>query len=449
MFKNRDEKSMQIKARIFKDLEDGLETSILSAKPSVRRTGIEAWFPYYAGYSASFVEQALLCLNAPSRARVLDPWNGSGTTTAVADKLGCDAIGFDINPVAVVVASARLVRAQDALHSEGLVHEILSIANRATKISNLADPLTPWLSRRTRNRFRAIEYAILDLLGRRNGRRIDPTKDPMPPLASFLLLCLIRAAKSFVKPANNSNPTWTQPEKAGDAPSERLDKAFVRMVRNCANDVEKELLDSSTRVTASYSRLADSRFLPLEANSVDIVVTSPPYCTRLDYAKATEFELAALGVSTTDGFYRLLRESAMGTNLIRQDIDITMQKQLPTKVSLLLKQIAKHPSKASAGYYLKHFSQYFEDAQRSIRELERVLKPQGTAVFVIQSSYYKEIPIPLGELYVAMAKHAGFHAKVVHRIPVNKVMSSINSRATKYLVSRDYSEDVVAAVKVG
>lgn len=434
-------------ADVFKKVSLTLADAALSTKPSVRRTGIESWFPYYAGYSARFVEEVVHSLDVPFRCRILDPWNGSGTTTAVADRMGYDAIGFDINPVAVTVASARLVRPQDALHSEGLVQEILSIANRELDVPT-SDPLTPWLSRRIRNRYRSIEFAILDLLGSRKGRRVDPTKDAMPPLASFLLLCLVRAAKTFTKSADKSNPTWSQPERAGDAHPSKLDAAFVRMVRTCAEDTEREILQSSTRVTASYSRLADSKYLPLETGSVHSVITSPPYCTRLDYAKATEFELAALGIATDGEFYRLLRESAMGTNLIRANGDIVATNRLPAMVSDLLKNIGSHPSKASSGYYLKHFSQYFEDAQRSINEIARVLVPNGSAVLVVQSSYYKEIPIPLGDLYVSMAKRAGLKAKIVHRIPVKKVISSLNTRATKYLQDREYSEDVVAAVKV-
>jgi len=440
---------MREKSTTFQCLERVLSHDMMSTKLTSSRKGIEAWFPYYAGYSPNFVEETLNSLDLSGRATVLDPWNGSGTTTAVADRLGYDAIGFDINPVAVLVSSARLVRAQDALHSEGLVSEILAIADRIAHESTLEDPLKPWLSKRIRSRFRSIEYAILDLLGSRNGRRVNPTKDVMPPLASFLLLSLIRAAKTFTKTTQGTNPTWSNPKSVGDAKPNRLDYLFKEKVRECAVDVEKELIQSSTHITASYSRLADSRYLPLAEKSVDAVVTSPPYCTRLDYAKATEFELAALGIGSTDSFYRTLREDAMGTNLIRQSNDIVVSRKLPAQVTTLLKKIAAHPSKASKGYYLKHFRQYFQDAQRSIDEVERVLVPGGTAVFVIQSSYYKEIPIRLGDLYVTMAKNSGLRARIVHRLPVTKVISTINSRATKYLTERDYSEDVVAAVKAG
>ncbi|WP_410712175.1 DNA methyltransferase [Bradyrhizobium sp. BEA-2-5] len=39
---------------------------------------------------------------------VLDPWNGSGTTTSVANGAGLTAVGIDINPAMAVVAKARL-----------------------------------------------------------------------------------------------------------------------------------------------------------------------------------------------------------------------------------------------------------------------------------------------------------------------------------------------------
>ena len=40
---------------------------------------------------------------------------------------------------------------------------------------------------------------------------------------------------------------------------------------------------------------ADSRHLPLADNSVDLIVTSPPYANALDYMRAHKFSLAWLG----------------------------------------------------------------------------------------------------------------------------------------------------------
>ena len=63
---------------------------------------VDSWYRYYAGYSAGFVEQVLK-ESAPTARLVLDPWNGTGTTTVVAASKRVAAIGFDVNPALVVV----------------------------------------------------------------------------------------------------------------------------------------------------------------------------------------------------------------------------------------------------------------------------------------------------------------------------------------------------------
>ncbi|MDQ0340574.1 tRNA G10 N-methylase Trm11 [Caldalkalibacillus uzonensis] len=48
-------------------------------------------------------------LDLPWSATVMDPWNGTGTTTDVAEQMGYFAIGLDINPVMVLIAKGRRV----------------------------------------------------------------------------------------------------------------------------------------------------------------------------------------------------------------------------------------------------------------------------------------------------------------------------------------------------
>ena len=197
----------------------------VSLKPAARRTGVDTWFPYYAGYSSDFVREALFGLSSRPGWTVLDPWNGSGTTTAVADSLGCDALGFDINPVAALVAAARLVRSSDAGHSSGLARELVAVATRDDASVDQNDPMLAWLSQRATRRFRSIESSVLNLLGTRSGVRVNLKEQTPPPFASFFLLCLIRAAKQFVRIKPNTNPTWVTPGRRGDARTETFDKS--------------------------------------------------------------------------------------------------------------------------------------------------------------------------------------------------------------------------------
>ena len=57
------------------------------------------WYGDYAGYADTFVTDIVSAL--PARVKtILDPWNGSGTTTAVSTAHSLASKGFDINPAA-------------------------------------------------------------------------------------------------------------------------------------------------------------------------------------------------------------------------------------------------------------------------------------------------------------------------------------------------------------
>jgi hypothetical protein len=105
----------------------------------------------------------------------------------------------------------------------------------------------------------------------------------------------------------------------------------------------------------------DARALPFEDRSVDFVLTSPPYCTRLDYPISTSFELAALGMDP-DVSLRDLRYASMGTPLIRKTE--SLEPAWPASVDKLLTRIEAHQSKNSDTYYLPTYRQYFGDAHR-------------------------------------------------------------------------------------
>lgn len=65
-----------------------------------------------------------------------------------------------------------------------------------------------------------------------------------------------------------------------------------------------------------------SESLPLSSNSVDAIITSPPYCTRIDYAIATVLELAILGFSS-ENYLTELRNKMIGTpTIIKEPIEI-------------------------------------------------------------------------------------------------------------------------------
>ena len=123
--------------------------------------GRHAWYPYYAGYSPIFVQKVLECANLSPTGIVCDPWNGSGTTTQVTHDVGYTTVGFDLNPVMVVVARSRLVTPSQIptlrRHLANILRRVHFSQSRAVSQS---DPLSLWMQPCTILAVRHLEYAM-------------------------------------------------------------------------------------------------------------------------------------------------------------------------------------------------------------------------------------------------------------------------------------------------
>lgn len=409
-----------------------LQVSPVDTKRQNRPRGTEAWFRYYAGFNEDFVHSILGSALKNQMLTVLDPWNGSGTTTHVAHVSGHKAIGFDINPVSCILACAKLAHRDDVLSAHGLMDQIRSLPVRKVESG---DPLRPWLSESLICQYRTIESGILESLACPNGKVLNPLQARLPPLASFLMLALINVTRENAAIARGTNPTWIRPRVGRRRNKKDLGSLWMSRAISMAA--------SAAGVNSPFTGIidiGDSRRLSLDDKSIDIVVTSPPYCTRIDYVVSTSFELAALGMAWESDLTHSLRRNAMGTPLARRD---QVDASFPSSVENVLDKIRSHPSKSSSSYYYKTYKQYFTDAAESLSEIRRVLKPTGAAVLVVQTSYYKEVPVDLPELYISLAEKTGLTGSVLSEREVTHHLAQINRNHSKYARTTGYRESVI------
>lgn len=410
------------------------------------QTGIESWYPYYAGYTEEFTRGVLRQLGEGETLTVLDPWNGSGTTTRIAHEMGHRPIGFDLNPVANLVASAKIVHPDDAAHVTGLAKRLAEA--RPVQIAD-EDPLMPWMARSVISQYRAIEARILaELATSHDGVAVRPELGNVPPLAAFMLLALIRAARGTASMHRGTNPTWTTPGEGRRSTIRTLGRKWVERIVEMAADLEATKTGGTAVPWTGRISIGDARKLPLGASGVDLVVTSPPYCTRIDYVVSSSFELAALGVGSDSPAFVELRRASMGTPLARKGAVPELPERWPASLRGLLGSIRTHRSKASGSYYFKTFHQYFADAETSLSELHRVLRPGGLALFVVQTSYYKELCVDLPSLYVDLGATLGFRGEIAGQAAVHRALAQIHPHSLHHRKESQYREAVVALEKV-
>lgn len=365
---------------------------------------------YYAGYGAGFVEDVLDHLDVQTPSVILDPWNGAGTTTQVAVERGMAAIGTDINPALVVIGKSKLLRGDASESREALAAEILGNAKSDTR-RLWSDPLTEWFTVGTASYLRAVEQSIQHLLVRPEaGVDLNTATGlrEVSALAASFYVVLFETVRGYLADFTTSNPTWMKgggDEARLSVPKKAIDTRF----RECdlrAHPRPQQLLLQTDRPGSAAITLASSTDLPLNDSSAHACITSPPYCTRMDYAILTRPELAALGVKSGDDV-RSLRNATIGTTTVWSEKP-SADPAWGDYTNALIKQVAGHPSVASKTYYRNYYVQYFDSMYRSLAELRRVLTDDAPCAMVVQDSFYKDIRVDLARSISEMGQQLGW-----------------------------------------
>lgn len=426
--------------------------TIKSAKRSKReRNGTHAWHSYYAGYSEDFVNSALHHLELTPDTLVLDPWCGSGMTNLQCQKQKIPVIGIDINPIMANFSAAKCNSAlqHHIQHKETFDYIVKHLEENSfsEKIPLSAKGIMgKSLYSLSRQYIKTIEN-LNTPTPKYNGnikKALKGNTSPFNPSTSFYLSVGFHAIRKLSGFGKSSNPTWF---KKSETPPRVTKRQFIDTLHNSCSYLRQTLHQENIpkmRYETSASLSGDSRCLPIRRSSIDAVITSPPYLTRIDYAMSTQPEFLASGLWDD---LNQIRKDTMGAPVILQR-DPPKEEFVGPKVFLLLEKIKNHDSKAAAGYYYKNIYQYFDDAVRSLLEIKRVLKPDGRALVVVQSSYFKDIEIPLAELYVDMAENIGLSASVLSSEKVKTHMAQVNSKSSEYVRRKTYFESVVEIHKV-
>jgi hypothetical protein len=414
------------------------------------QVGWEGFFPYYAGYPEAFANKVLASARLKSGAVVLDPWNGSGTTTYTAARMGYAAHGFDVNPVMVIVARARLLAPSEADALRPLAAAIIGHLRVHRSITE-TDPLNAWFTPETAAVVRAIEEEIRrtvvgDLTVTPGGIELSR----IAGTAATLYVALFTACRSLAAPFRGSNPTWLRRPKSHEAKVQvsrgQVVRRFTENVRGMAAALEASYYNTSEfNMVETQIKLADTATHDFTPNTVDFVLTSPPYCTRIDYTAATRVELAVLSPFLNSSDLDLSKKMIGSTRAPKHEIDACAD--WGSSANQFLRAVKSHSSKASSTYYYRTHLDYFDKMSRSLKRIGAGLRPGGVAVLVVQDSYYKEIHNDLPKILGEMGAVGQLRLIRAEPFTWRHSMSRINRHTRSYQRPSDATESVLCFTK--
>src|SRR6185312_9134334 len=210
--------------------------------------------------------------------RVLDPMSGSGTALAVARANGHRAFGIDMDPLAVLLAGVW-TRTIDADSIRDKATEVLGRAKTVCKGLSIgqAYPIESDAETRKFLRYWFDEYARCQLTALSFSiRRIHDLAIREALWCGFSRLIITKqAGASLALDLSHSRP-HRKFERAPIKPFKKFLSAIDVVVSNCPSK------GAPDRGPVALVKRGDARNLEFQSNSIDVVLTSPPYLNAID-----------------------------------------------------------------------------------------------------------------------------------------------------------------------
>lgn len=378
------------------------------------------WYRFVLSYPPHLVRDYLEDFGLDSRHTVLDPFCGTGTTPVEAKLNGLCAVGLEANPLAHFASSTKLDWEVNPDELERRSQEIAHSALQKLSDQGIEDN-QPFEGSHS-------DRALRGLAPEAAGLILADSISPLPLHKTLVLLdCIdehkgapayrhIRLALANALVYRISNLHF------GPEVGVRNPKRDVPVVASWIGEVRKMVGDLRLVQGASYPQatvhLADARDIAaiIPPNSIDAVITSPPYPNEKDYTRTTRLESVVLGFVTNKAELKELKKSLIRSNtrgVYKGDDDDLWVAQHP-EIQRIADDIERRRIELGkdSGFermYARVTKLYFGGMARHLADLRQTLRPGAQLAYVVgdQASYLR-IMIRTGQLLADIAEALGY-----------------------------------------
>jgi DNA modification methylase len=289
-------------------------------------------YPYKGKYHPQMIRALLNVIGAEPGNVVLDPFIGSGTTVLECQLLGIDSLGIDVSQVCTLISKVKTESFEVLEEIEGQKEEIFKGFQDKT---------------------------LFDFDSFKDEKKASPI--------NILGEIQNEKVKNFYKVAELISHSDRSRRRKKD-----FFQSYQKNVENMITSTRdfKDVVEEMNLPLGNVQvGLGDARNLELKDNSVDGIITSPPYSIALDYVKNDAHSLSALG-------YDL--------DKVKEDF-IGVRGTGKTKVDL-----------------------YNHDMEKSYKEMHRVLKDGKKCVIVIGNATIQGEEVATVDMTVNCFEKMGF-----------------------------------------
>jgi len=424
----RDELYKKFKSKITHN--PSLSRTLVSSQAN-KQASFSSWFKYREGFSERLVIYLLQQLK-PQPGILLDPFAGCGSALFAASSLGWQTNGIELLPIGIYAIQSRLVAQRTNINFNEVIADIKRIDfakyyDQDYALSNIAI---------TYGAFSQVQEK--QLIGYISYCHKYVKDEDIRHLLIYAAFCILEDISYTRKDGQylrwDTRSGRSQAKKAflkGEIPT--FYNAIYQKLKQIASDLN--ITSIQTELFSDTSLFKFAAVMPndilnppiiyqgtcleiipsLAANSIDFVMTSPPYLNRYDYTRTYALELAFLRVSEEQ--VKQLRQTMLSCTVENRDkrtqlekyyteigrkeefftVDNMFKKQAALQEILTVLEAYKKEKKLNNANIVRMIRNYFYEMSFVIYELSRILKPSGIVAMVNDNVQYagEEIPVDL------------------------------------------------------
>jgi len=343
---------------------------------------------------------------------------GSGTTLVEARLLGRKAIGYDIDPLARLIGQVKSRPLQDSAIERGY-NSVMRRLNRDLALWRSRQISTALRQRAMPPVFKNRDYWFSDEVACALSLLSHHLSETEMALGvrkflwvAFSSIILAKTSVANARDIIHSRHHYFEHPLIPDV-SARFESR-VRIMRRQMREFWEECEESSSEVSM---RRGDARRLGVKDESVDLIFTSPPYATALDYPRAHFLAIPwmrdVLNLTVEDYLAKADRYigTERGSHTVSNGDSLKGYETTRSLIGRLEQESARHA---------KLTRRYFVDMKKVLCEMARVLRRHKYAIVVVCPSHIRKIVIPTHEVLAELGEGAGLTLKQQHSRTINE-----------------------------
>lgn len=369
-----------------------------------KNTPLHSWYKYTQGFSATLVHALIDEFKINSGHQVLDLFNGCGTTTTVCAYRGIPSIGVEISPFTSKIASIKSRTWNELPYLKDAINNLeeINLLNEINHQLVFPDFFEKAYSQSIIKQLLKIATAI------KNEKHAEAKDLLTIGFVSILEeVSKLRKHGSHYRFLDNTSSIGLQKlniEVVQD------DCDVIGVLRSRVRSFYDDICKVGGRPTASALHLnASADNLPIENETIDCIITSPPYLNRNNYIAQQKAELDLLQLINRKEDYKQLV-----TSTFRSHTDGVLsgkKKSSMTEINHIIKNIALEEGNNKK--IPNMIIDYFEDMDNVLREGFRVLKNGGKFALVLGNTRWGGVVLHIDHIVCKQAESIGYRVKQI------------------------------------